>query len=160
MCADESNVNMLIFILTEEVVKLLETPSVEEGSPMQVYADFISGLPSRFPRTNARMFLLLSSNLLTSILREISLNSGEGFGAWWIVRCWVDEYLAWTMEVGGFFQDELIAYLKEGQAAQQGEETMELQKQEEMYQSQPVGDAGSQEQEYNLSAETSIDLLG
>ncbi|CCG23350.1 Rfx1 DNA binding protein [Candida orthopsilosis Co 90-125] len=160
LCADESNVNMLIFISTEEVVKLLETPSVEEDSPMQVYADFISDLPSRFPRTNARMFLLLSSNLLTSILREISLNSGEGFGAWWIVRCWVDEYLAWTMEVGGFFQDELIAYLKEGQAAQQGEETMELQKQEEMYQSQPVGDAGSQEQEYNLSAETSIDLLG
>ncbi|ODV93174.1 hypothetical protein PACTADRAFT_82537 [Pachysolen tannophilus NRRL Y-2460] len=50
----------------------------------------------------ARMFLLCMSSLLTTALREISLSGGAGFGAWWVVRCWVDEWLGWCAELGGF----------------------------------------------------------
>ncbi|KAI5968194.1 RFX [Candida margitis] len=165
-CTDETNLNTLSFILTEEVVKVVEAPSVEgSSSSMQTYADYIGDLPSRFPGVNSRMFLLLSSNLLTSILREISLNGGEGFGAWWIVRCWVDEYLAWIMELGGFFQEELTAYTKEQQGRiQQADKDVEIQKEQEVYQGQSGGDSGGaqdqEQEEYNLSTETSIDLLG
>ena len=160
-CADESNLNTLIFILSEEVVKIVETPSDENSSLMQTYANFVGGLPSQFPTVSPRMFLLLSSNLLTSILREISLKSGDGFGAWWIVRCWVDEYLAWIMEVGGFFQDELMTYTTEGQEPKLGDRTDEPQKDEESHQGQTSGATGGQaEEEYDLSCETSIDLLG
>ncbi|KAI5958903.1 RFX [Candida theae] len=156
-CTSEANLNTLIFILKEEVVKMLEmTLETEGGSLMQSYADFISALPSRLPGINPRMFLLLSSNLLTSILREISLNSGDGFGAWWVVRCWLDEYLAWIMEVGGFFEDELRGYTEEPRQS-----VAESSKSEEIFSVPPVGESGAQEEEeYTLSGETSIDLLG
>ncbi|KAL6454642.1 RFX1 Transcriptional regulator RFX1 [Candida maltosa Xu316] len=106
-CA-EKNLDTLNYILTSEVLNLIKVKNDDEASPtMNEFANYVSNLPSRFPNINPRLFLLLSSNLLTTCLREISLSGGEGFGAWWIVRCWVDEYLAWTFEVGGFFQADL-----------------------------------------------------
>lgn len=106
-CSD-SNIDTLTYILTGEVVNLIKVKLDNEQSPtMNDFANYISNLPSRFPEVNTRLFLLLASNLLTTCLREISLLGGEGFGAWWIVRCWIDEYLAWSFEVGGFFQEDL-----------------------------------------------------
>ena len=77
---------------------------------MRNVADFVASLPGRFPEVNERLFLLLTSNFLTTCLREISLSSGEGFGAWWIVRCWIDEYLALILELGGFYQEEFKSH--------------------------------------------------
>ncbi|RCK62267.1 Transcriptional regulator RFX1 [Candida viswanathii] len=116
-CSDK-NIECLSHILSSEVVELIKikqepsnTNTTEDTTnpttAMNNFANYVSNLPSRFPDINARLFLVLSSNLLTTCLREISLLGGEGFGAWWIVRCWVDEYLAWSFEVGGFFQDDL-----------------------------------------------------
>jgi len=35
-------------------------------------------------------------------LRDITVAGGEGFGAWWVVRCWMDEWMGWIAEKGGF----------------------------------------------------------
>ena len=108
MPCNDNNIDTLTYILTGEVVNLIKVKLDNEQAPtMSDFANYISNLPSRFPEVNTRLFLLLASNLLTTCLREISLLGGEGFGAWWIVRCWIDEYLAWSFEVGGFFQDDL-----------------------------------------------------
>ncbi|EGW34058.1 uncharacterized protein SPAPADRAFT_70246 [Spathaspora passalidarum NRRL Y-27907] len=106
-CGDQ-NIETLTYILKQEVVDLLVDKG-ESGPTMFDFAEYISGLPGRFPQINARLFLLLSSNLLTACLRDISLAGGEGFGAWWIVRCWTDEYLLLTVELGGFFSDDFQA---------------------------------------------------
>jgi regulatory factor X len=45
---------------------------------------------------------LCTSALVTSALREISLAGGAGFGAWWVLRCWIDEWVGWCAELGGF----------------------------------------------------------
>lgn len=66
------------------------------------WAQYLSSLPWRFPNASPRLFLLCMSGLLTAALRDISMNGGEGFGAWWVVRCWVDEWMGWSAEMGGF----------------------------------------------------------
>lgn len=66
------------------------------------WAQYLNSLPLRFPHVPARLFLLCMSGLLTASLREISMNGGEGFGAWWVVRCWIDEWMGWSAEMGGF----------------------------------------------------------
>jgi regulatory factor X len=108
-CSDE-NIELLTQFLKDDVSRLLDKNSNDESDPnmtiMTRASDFISELPGKFPNTNPRLFILLTSNLLTTCLREISLSGGQGFGAWWIVRCWVDELLAWNFELGGFLQDD------------------------------------------------------
>ncbi|ODV67750.1 hypothetical protein HYPBUDRAFT_107359 [Hyphopichia burtonii NRRL Y-1933] len=104
----KANIELLLSILSNDFINLLqmELDSQKTSSIMNNCASFISSLPSRFSKTNPRLFILVVSNLLTTCLREISLNGGQGFGAWWIVRCWVDEYFNWCFELGGFLQDE------------------------------------------------------
>lgn len=63
---------------------------------------YMASLPARFPNIAPRLFLLTSSTVLTSALRDISIGGGEGFGPWWIVRCWIDEWMAWMAELGGY----------------------------------------------------------
>lgn len=120
----KANIELLLSILSNDFINLLQMEldsqksqkgqdgsqeqqlNVAASSIMNNCASFISSLPSRFSKTNPRLFILVVSNLLTTCLREISLNGGQGFGAWWIVRCWVDEYFNWCFELGGFLQDE------------------------------------------------------
>ncbi|KAK6199535.1 RFX DNA-binding domain-containing protein, partial [Scheffersomyces amazonensis] len=116
---NDTNTSKLLSILSEDFLRLLRY----EGEPvptqqvldqiMHKFSSYIAELPGKFPGTNPRLIILLTCNLLTTCLREISLHSnrtdedsGKGFGAWWIFRCWVDEYLIWCLELGGFFQDE------------------------------------------------------
>ncbi|CAA15923.1 Protein sak1 [Schizosaccharomyces pombe] len=68
-------------------------------------ADFFLELPSRFPSCSPRMFLLCLGALQTSVLREITVSGGEAFGALWVIRCWVDEYMTWVAEIGGYLDD-------------------------------------------------------
>ena len=107
-CSND-NVQILLRIFSTEFTALFDKKSKDDhkGNPfLSNIASFVSNLPSRFSRVNARMFLLVTSNLLTTCLREISLSGGQGFGAWWVVRCWVDEYLSWYFELGGILQEE------------------------------------------------------
>ncbi len=68
------------------------------------WAQFLSSIPLRFSDIHVRIVILYLNNLVTSILRDITLNGGSGFGAWWIVRCWIDEWLTWAIEKESFLQ--------------------------------------------------------
>lgn len=103
------NLELVIRILTTDVNSILErddSPSSKDFSTLVQLARLVSSLPGHFRNSNPRLFMLVSSNLLTTFLREISLNRGQSFGAWWIVRCWVDEFIYWCFELGGFLQEE------------------------------------------------------
>ncbi|KAK9463242.1 RFX DNA-binding domain-containing protein [Lipomyces oligophaga] len=85
----------------------------EEGSNAQEaiieqWAEYLMNLPFRFPHVSARTFLLYLSSVVTAALREMSLHGGRAFGAWWLVRCWMDEWMAWMAEQGGFLAIEYI----------------------------------------------------
>ncbi|KAG4304039.1 hypothetical protein PORY_002562 [Pneumocystis oryctolagi] len=72
------------------------------------WADYFSSLPSRFPNVSPKLFLLCAGTVETAILREITVAGGESFGAWWVVRCWIDEWMCWISERGGFLEIQLM----------------------------------------------------
>lgn len=111
-CSNE-NVESLLNILNIDFLPILHE-KVDGSSILPKCANFIAELPSSFSQVKPRLFILVASNFLTTCLREISLSGGQGFGTWWIVRCWVDEYISWCFELGGYFQDEFNLAYSEG----------------------------------------------
>lgn len=69
---------------------------------------YLASLPSRFPTVPPRLFLLTTSTILTIALRDISIGGGEGFGPWWIVRCWIDDWMTWMAELGGYLEKSTV----------------------------------------------------
>lgn len=100
------NSETLIDILDTKLVKLFHDDANPETPVLKPYASFLFELPSKFSKLNPWLFTLVCSNLLTTCLREMSLSGATSFGSWWVVRCWVDEYLSWCLELGGFLYDE------------------------------------------------------
>lgn len=66
------------------------------------WARYLSSLPSRFPHVPPRLFLLTFTSVVNAALREITFNGAVSFGAWWVVQCWIGEWMHWTAELGGF----------------------------------------------------------
>lgn len=101
------NIKILLDVLNTDVYYLLND-AVFGSEPIffDDVAYVLSEIPSKFPNVEPRLFTLVSSNLLTSFLREISLKQGEGFGTWWIFRCWLDEFFRWCFELGGYFEED------------------------------------------------------
>jgi len=66
------------------------------------WAMWLCKLPERFPRVPPRVFLWSMEAVGAGALRDITVAGGEGFGAWWVVRCWMDEWMGWIAEKGGF----------------------------------------------------------
>lgn len=80
--------------------------SADNDPPLPRFASFLFSLPSRFTNTSPWLFSLVLSNFLTTCLREMSLAGAQSFGRWWLVRCWVDEYLSWCLQLGGFLYED------------------------------------------------------
>ncbi|KAK9248998.1 RFX DNA-binding domain-containing protein [Lipomyces tetrasporus] len=87
--------------------KVSDSEAIGEGI-IERWAQYLMNLPFQFPEISARVFLLYMNGILTAALREITLNGGEAFGAWWMVRCWIDEWMAWIAEQGGFLATESL----------------------------------------------------
>ncbi|ODV64044.1 RFX family transcription factor ASCRUDRAFT_25856, partial [Ascoidea rubescens DSM 1968] len=103
----ELNINRCIEVLKVEIPKLL-TFTEDDKNKMKEENDRNS---SNQPETSncerngkipPRLFLLCMSTIVTSCLKDISLAGGTGFGAWWVVRCWIDEWMRWYSELSGF----------------------------------------------------------
>jgi regulatory factor X len=76
-------------------------PTAIEGA-IDRWAGYLQAMPSQFPLCPPRVFLWAMGAVETSVLREITVSGGEAFGLLWVVRCWVDEWMAWLAERGGF----------------------------------------------------------
>jgi regulatory factor X len=68
------------------------------------WAMWLCKLPERFPKVPPRVFLWCMESVGAGALRDITVAGGEGFGAWWVVRCWMDEWMGWIAEKGGFLE--------------------------------------------------------
>ncbi|CDK27859.1 unnamed protein product [Kuraishia capsulata CBS 1993] len=90
--------------LFREVEQSSNGSTVDPDALAQKIGLFLLSIPKRFPDVAPRLILLCTSTILTAALREISLAGGEGFGAWWVFRCWIDEWLGWCAELGGFLE--------------------------------------------------------
>ncbi|KAG5356597.1 Transcriptional regulator RFX1 [Yarrowia sp. C11] len=89
-------------ILDVDLPQLLDYKDPVASAIVEHWAMYLMTLPQRFTNVYPHMFLLYMNAVFTAALREIFLNGGDGFGAWMVVRCWVDEWMGWTAEQGGF----------------------------------------------------------
>ena len=90
----------------EETQQEDQLPPSDAGSMTQGVLDqwamWLCKLPERFPKVPPRVFLWCMESVGAGALRDITVAGGEGFGAWWVVRCWMDEWMGWIAEKGGF----------------------------------------------------------
>lgn len=93
-------------ILDVDLPQLLDYKDPVASAIVEHWAMYLMTLPSRFTHVHPHMFLLYMNAVFTAALREIFLNGGDGFGAWMVVRCWVDEWMGWTAEQGTFLSAE------------------------------------------------------
>lgn len=95
------------FDTPEESVNVPEALPPSDGASMtqgvlDQWAMWLCKLPERFPKVPPRLFLWCMESVGAGALRDITVAGGEGFGAWWVVRCWMDEWMGWIAEKGGF----------------------------------------------------------
>jgi len=83
----------------DEIESLTTTESV-----LDRWTQFLAQLPHRFPHVSPRLFLLSVGAVASAALRDMTMAGAESFGGWWVVRCWIDEWIGWTAERGGFLQ--------------------------------------------------------
>jgi len=95
---------------SNQSVTLSPSPRHQSGNPVDPSTEgvldrwtaFFKKLPQRFPHTDARTILQCFGGVSTAILRDITMNSGQSFGAWWVVKVFLDEWMAFLAEKGGF----------------------------------------------------------
>ncbi|EWC45073.1 hypothetical protein DRE_06212 [Drechslerella stenobrocha 248] len=105
---------LAIQLLRTEIVHLVrgKEPSsmpapndpVDEMGIFDHWVRWLDRLPTRFPDVSARNLLISTSAVASAAIRDITLNGGEGFGGWWVLVTFVEEYLRWNAERGGFFR--------------------------------------------------------
>ena len=78
------------------------TANVSTEGVLDRWTNFLTSLPERFPKADARMIMSCVNGVATAALRDITMNGGKSFGSWWITKLWLDEMLAWLAEKGGF----------------------------------------------------------
>lgn len=83
----------------DDIDSLATTESV-----LDRWTQFLAQLPHRFPHVSPRLFLLSVGAVASAALRDMTMAGGESFGGWWVVRCWIDEWIGWTAERGGFLR--------------------------------------------------------
>lgn len=96
----------LIFDLVDKRLPDLLNEEPLKGAVLAKYSKFIFDLPGAFAGANPWLYALLLSNFLTACIREMTMAGSRSFKSWWMVRCWIDEYMSWSLELGGFFHDE------------------------------------------------------
>ncbi|KAF3211547.1 hypothetical protein TWF679_006351 [Orbilia oligospora] len=105
---------LAIQLLRTEIVSLVRgkepnsMPTSQDGPDENGIFDhwvrWLDRLPSRFPEVSARNILIGTSAVASAAIRDITLSGGEGFGGWWVLVTFVEEYLRWNAERGGFLR--------------------------------------------------------
>ncbi|KAG7701777.1 hypothetical protein KL951_000233 [Ogataea haglerorum] len=62
----------------------------------------ISRIPEKFVDVSPQTFLLISNQLIDSIMRQLTLDNRSNIGAWWGLSCWLNEFFIFLAELGGY----------------------------------------------------------
>lgn len=110
----QERTSFLLHILVNEVLNILSSST----DAVADCANLVAELPSRFPEPNLRFYLVTAGSLLTALLIETGLHGGTAKDAWYAVICWVDEFMKFCLELGGYFSGELDPGAASRQASQ------------------------------------------
>lgn len=100
-------------ILLHEIPTLLVEVKAENANRLTIsdaldpWIQYLAGLPKRVVNPlPPPVFRTVCSAVATAALRDLNRGGCSSFGAWWVLRCWVDEFMAWQLEVDAFLQPE------------------------------------------------------
>ncbi|KAJ4379364.1 hypothetical protein N0V86_005409 [Didymella sp. IMI 355093] len=79
-----------------------DPPADPTESVIDRIAAFLTRLPFRFPSAHARTVLHCINALGSAAVREITVENGVSFQAWWLTKVFVDEMAQWLASLGGF----------------------------------------------------------
>ncbi|KAF2623961.1 hypothetical protein BU25DRAFT_413854, partial [Macroventuria anomochaeta] len=79
-----------------------DPPADPTESVIDRIAAFLIRLPFRFPNAHARTVLHCINAIGSAAVREITVENGVSFQAWWLNKVFVDEMAQWLASLGGF----------------------------------------------------------
>lgn len=101
----------------------------EPSNLLDRWVEFLRNLPTRFPYATHADIVQFVQSIGTTITRDLTINSAESFGAWWCLKCWIDEMVWFLAEKGGFMkQSSTQAVHTKRRSPQQGPEEVESRK--------------------------------
>ncbi|KUI56746.1 Transcriptional regulator RFX1 [Cytospora mali] len=68
------------------------------------WVDFLRALPGRFPYASHADIVQFVQTIGTTIMRDLTISSADSFGAWWCLKCFLDEMVWFLAEKGGFMK--------------------------------------------------------
>ncbi|RDW70133.1 hypothetical protein BP5796_08530 [Coleophoma crateriformis] len=82
------------------------------------WVNFLTALPEKFPYATHAEIVWSVQSVGTAVMRDLTINQGKSFGAWWVTKCWIDEMIAFMAEQGGFMECKMVRFAKEGGSQQ------------------------------------------
>lgn len=76
----------------------------ETANILERWVGFLKSLPSRFPYASHADIVQYVQIVGTTMMRDLTISRAESFGAWWCLKCWIDEMIWFLAEKGGFMQ--------------------------------------------------------
>jgi len=77
-------------------------------SVLDKWTHLLTRLPQRFNAKSPRYFNICLGAVASAALRDLTTNGAVSFGSWWVVRCWIDEWMGWQAERGGFLNHGVV----------------------------------------------------
>ncbi|KAI9746558.1 MAG: hypothetical protein M1818_000271 [Claussenomyces sp. TS43310] len=68
------------------------------------WVHFLVSVPGRFPYASPPEIIWCVDRVGTAVMRDLTIRSGQSFGAWWVTKCWIDEMISFMAEKGGFME--------------------------------------------------------
>ncbi|KAG7813963.1 hypothetical protein KL921_000237 [Ogataea angusta] len=69
---------------------------------IQTLSTRISRIPEKFLDVSPQTFLLISNQLVDSIMRQLTLDNRNHIVVWWGLSCWLNEFFIFLAELGGY----------------------------------------------------------
>lgn len=95
--------------------------AIEASNLLDRWVEFLKSLPSRFPYASTANIVLFVQTIGTTMMRDLTISSAESFGAWWCLKCWIDEMTWFLAEKGGFMQQTTTRAVGPSKRKGQGE---------------------------------------
>lgn len=68
------------------------------------WVNFLNSIPGKFPYAKPTDIVHCVREVGTAVMRDLTIKSGQSFGAWWVTKCWIDEMISFMAEKGGFME--------------------------------------------------------
>ncbi|KAL3427066.1 RFX DNA-binding domain-containing protein [Phlyctema vagabunda] len=85
------------------------------------WVSFLTALPEKFPYATHAEIVWCVQSVGTAVMRDLTINQGKSFGAWWVTKCWIDEMIAFMAEQGGFMEYKTARATKGTRVQQQSD---------------------------------------